>query len=792
MKVSLHNSLKFRMPSVVLAGIVPLMLVAIFYASDRAATTIRQEATENIKLKTKILANSVLRWEESNILALINLSVQPDIINMNPTEQKPVLEALVDKYQHFYLAMTINKDGWSIARNDNKKPKYYRDRDYVEGALQGNDITYQTIISRTINKPALCISTPIRQAKLIVGVTAICTDLQALSEQVGQLQFGETGYAFVVDKSGKVLAHTDPEYLVGDKLKDLSYYPPVNNFLAKKNDGIISSFQESDGLDWITYYVSLDNGWGVIVVQQKTEFLHSEQRFENLAFFVAGVTVIGVSLLTWILANHLIAPISNLTDAASAIADGQFDRQIKLKRQDELGILANSFNRMAAHLKSLFQNLEKRIEQRTAQLKQAKEAAERAKEAAERAKETAERAKETAERAKETAEAANKSKDRFLANITHELRTPLNSILGYAKILQRDTNLNPSQLQNLRIVQHSGTHLLTLINDILDFSKTKAGKIELYPTKLHLPSFLDGVLDLVRMWSQEKGLELRYETDNNLPIGIQADEKRLRQVLINLLSNGIKFTSEGEVTLKVSVMEKIRGSSTSSLVQQKLRFEVRDTGMGMSPQESKKIFQPFEQVGDVQSRAAGTGLGLSLSKQLVELMGGELRVKSQLRAGSTFWFDVVFPIVEVVVKAQEDRTDEILGYKGKRRKLLVVDDKQQNRQLLVKILKPIGFEVETAANGEQMLSMASSMRPDLILLDLFMPVKTGFTSSKELRQRPELRNIPIIVLSASAITDEMRQYLKCEAYMSKPIDEEKLLILLQEYLRLEWIYRQAS
>ena len=246
MKVSLHNSLKFRMPSVVLAGIVPLMLVAIFYASDRAVTTIRQEATENIKLKTKMLADSLLRWEESNIVALINLSVQPDIISMNPTEQKPVLEALVDKYEHFYLAMTTNKDGFNVARNDNKKPKYYGDREYVKGALKGNEITYQTIISRTINKPALCMSTPIRQQKLIViGVTAICTDLKALSEQVGQLKFGETGYAFVVDRSGVVLAHADPEYLLGEKLKNLSYYPPVKNFLANKNDGVLSSIRFS-------------------------------------------------------------------------------------------------------------------------------------------------------------------------------------------------------------------------------------------------------------------------------------------------------------------------------------------------------------------------------------------------------------------------------------------------------------------------------------------------------------------------------------------------------------------
>ncbi len=769
MKLPLSKSLRFRMPLVVLIGVIPLILVAILYASDRASRTIRQEAEENMALKAQLLAESVNRWDESNVLALRNLSKQPDMVSMNPQWQELVLTELIDTYEHFYLAMTTDLDGWNVARSDRHKPVYFGDRKWFLGAKQGNNVTYQTLIGRTTKRLALCLSTPIRQQYLeIVGVTVLCTDLEAIVQQIGRLQFGKTGYALLVNQSGIVLAHPNPEFISGKQLTDLSSYPPVKNIL--ENGSAEFSFPDERGVQWFSYGTRLENGWAILVLQEEAELFKSKKEFQKLAFFIASVAVLGVSALTWLLANRLIQPITNLTDAATTISSGQLNRRVEIKRQDELGILAKSFNQMASQLKSLFEELEERIDRRTAQLKQAKE---------------------TAEKAKEAAETANQAKDRFLANISHELRTPLNSILGYTKILKRDANLNPDQLHDLSIVQESGTHLLTLINDILDFSKTKAGKIELYPTNLHLPSFLDGVVGIVEMWSKEKGLELKCETENNLPTGIQADEKRLRQILINLLSNAIKFTSKGEVILKVSAIETIKGTSDSSLVQQKLCFEVSDTGVGMSPQELKKIFQPFEQVGDAQFRSAGTGLGLSISQQLVKVMGSQLKGKSKLGQGSTFWFDAVFAVVEVVLEVEEDRTAEILGYKGRQRQLLVVDDKEANRLLLVNILKPLGFEVLTAENGQRMLEIASLTEPDLILLDLFMPVKTGFVSAKELRQKPELKNIPIIVLSASSIPEQMSQYIDCEAYLSKPIDEEKLLALLEQYLHLEWIYQEV-
>ncbi|MDJ0715256.1 MAG: ATP-binding protein [Prochloraceae cyanobacterium] len=434
----------------------------------------------------------------------------------------------------------------------------------------------------------------------------------------------------------------------------------------------------------------------------------------------------------------------------------------KLELEEINLTLEDKVKKRTAQLQEINRKLEDKVKERTAQLRAAKE----------------------------KAESANKAKDRFIANISHELRTPLNSILGYTKILQRDRNLNPESENNLRIVRQSGTHLLTLINDILDFSKTSVGKMQLNINELHLESFLDGIVGIIGMWVGDKGLRLNCEY-NNLPTAIEADSTRLRQVLINLLSNAIKFTDRGEVTFKVSSLSSSK--SSGGKLQHLLRFEVIDTGVGISNEALEKIFQPFEQVGDVKSRADGTGLGLSISKQLVELMGGKLEILSELGQGTLFWFDLLVPAVEMNSDRepiQPIKTSQILGYKGKQRKLLIVDDKEENLHLLLTILKPIGFEVRTATNGQEMLQIAPDFKPDMILLDLFMPVKTGYTSIKQLRKISATKNIPTIIISAASITQEMSDYLKCEAYLSKPIEEEQLLKYLQKYLHLEWIYQE--
>ena len=388
------------------------------------------------------------------------------------------------------------------------------------------------------------------------------------------------------------------------------------------------------------------------------------------------------------------------------------------------------------------------------------------------------------EKEKKIAEAANKAKSDFLANMSHELRTPLNGILGYAQILRRGAKLTTIQRDGLNTIYNSGRHLLTLINDILDLAKIEARRLEIHPTDLALPEFLQGVADMMKMAAMQKQIRLVYEPVPHMPAIIHADEKRLRQVLLNLLGNAVKFTEEGTVTFRVTPAE------SEDRNQCLLRFEVEDTGVGIPAMNLALIFQPFVQTGDVQTQAAGTGLGLAISQQLVQLMGGEIKVDSVLGEGSKFYFEVVFEIGEETAVIPQPSSHQITGYDGSRKRILVVDDHAENRLVLLDLLEPLGFEIGMAENGKEAVDQVSIFKPALILMDLVMPVMMGFEAAATIRQMPEFTKTPIIAISASVLDlfQENSQQVGCDDFLSKPIDTEKLLNLLQKYLQLTWLY----
>ncbi len=743
------------MPVTVLLGTVPPMLAALFFANYHADLKLRQDAQENIAIKAEILANTLSWWNQTKVSTLKQLSQQPDIVSMDAERQKSVLKNLAESDKSIYLASTASLDGWNVARSDGNKPEYYGDRRWFLQAKAGKDITGQTLIGRTIKKPAICMGTPIRQeSSEIVGVAMLCTELSALAEQIGQLQFGKTGYALLVDQTGKVLAHPNSAMLHGEKLNNLSQYPPITNILEGRNG--FFKFKNEQDVDWVSYGISLENGWRVALIQEEAEFLRNEQELKNLTYIIALVAVITVSTLTWLLANHLIRPISQLTTAAKAITSGQLDRKVEIERQDELGILATSFNKMANRLQTSFTELEQRVRERTAELDTAKEAAEN----------------------------ANQTKDKFLAQISHELRSPLNTIITYGTVLQEKSDLKPNLVKGLRVMRESGVYLLNLIEDILDFSKLKVSKIELNPTYLHWQSFLDGILAMIEIRAREKQLQFECEIEGKVETSIWADEKRLRQVLLNLLNNAVKFTERGKVTFRVSVLKETEELiNNSPCPQQKLRFEVMDSGIGISPEHLEKIFQPFEQVSLSEQRANGTGLGLAISKQIVEMMGSQLEVQSELAMGSIFWFDLSLPVTQALPEAKDDGSVTALSSDTLKNKILIVDDKEENHLALNNILKPLGFEIVSVENGQLALEIAPFIQPDLILLDLYMPVKTGFTLMGELRKMPKFENIPIILISACSreVLQKASQHFGCEAFLTKPIEENKLLDLLEEY-----------
>jgi len=406
----------------------------------------------------------------------------------------------------------------------------------------------------------------------------------------------------------------------------------------------------------------------------------------------------------------------------------------------------------------------------------------------------AEREKIAAQREKEAANAANTAKSQFLSNMSHELRTPLNGILGYAQILTRDRSLTAVQKDGLNIIYQSGNHLLTLINDILDLAKVEAGKLDLVPARFHFRSFLDGIAGIIRMRAEQKNLLFELQTATPLPEGVIADEKRLRQVLLNLLGNAVKFTKAGKVILQVSVLRSRQSdaaSSTDAPHVALIRFEVIDTGVGMTAESVGKLFKPFEQVGDAQSRAEGTGLGLAISRRLVQLMGGDIEIKSAPGVGTTFWFELELAAAAVALRdVQQRRQQDVTGYAGTRRKILIADDKLSNRLVMVHLLEPLGFELDLAEDGQQLVAKAQEFRPDAILTDLVMPVMTGFEAAQQIRRIPELRDVVIIAVSASVfeMDKEQSKIAGCDDFLSKPVVASQLFDLLGTHLHLEWSY----
>jgi signal transduction histidine kinase/DNA-binding NarL/FixJ family response regulator len=388
-----------------------------------------------------------------------------------------------------------------------------------------------------------------------------------------------------------------------------------------------------------------------------------------------------------------------------------------------------------------------------------------------------------------------RQRSQFLAQMSHELRTPLNAVIGYAQLLGRDRHgLTERQSSGLATIRESAQHLLTLINDILDLARVEAGKMVLHQAAVHLDSFLQVLADIMRVKAEEKGLAFSYQLAPGLPSAVTIDETRLRQVLLNLLGNAVKFTDSGQVSLRVLAASRAGAPEDhDGEAGVRLRFEVADSGIGMSEQQLARIFQPFEQVAPTQRSAGGTGLGLAISQQLVHLMGGHIDVVSEPGKGSTFWFELDVPVATVgPVTAQPQ--DTLVGYEGERKRLLVVDDVPQNRAMMLDLLRDAGFVVAAAANGLECLALLDSFKPDLILMDVMMPVMDGNETTRQLRHLPGWGDIPIVAVTASASADDERKSRAAgaSAFLAKPVDHDLLLRTVGRLLSLKWVTEQPA
>ena len=685
--------------------------------------------------------------------------------------------------------------------NENYDP---RKRPWYQDAIQARTPIWSRVYPDFSQQSAkIALAQPVYDSSgKLLGVIGVDCLLSSIGDFLKHIEVGQSGETFIIERNGALIASSSSKVPFNEQKIRISALESHNleirstAFYLKKRFGNLSQIDRSEQLSFnrdgkrqlvrvtpFTDELGLD--FLIVVVLPESDFMaqiNANTRLTILLCLGAFILAIVIGIVT---AGWVTRPILKLSVASSKIASGEFNQIVNAPGIQELNVLAASFNQMnrdlqksQSQLEDYARSLEEKVASRTQSLEQ---------EISDRKRTEAELAK-----AKAAAEAASLAKSTFLANMSHELRSPLNAIIGFTQLMNRSQNLTPEQRDNLAIINRSGEHLLDLINDILDLSKIEAGRSTLNAQNFDLYRLLDDLEDMFQLKAESKQLQLIFQRKPDVPQYIRTDPRKLRQVLINLLSNGIKFTPAGSVTVRVGKFLSLPHTSPQAVI----NFEVEDTGVGIPANEIDLIFEPFVQAETGRRSQEGTGLGLPIARQFVQMMGGDITVKSEVGCGTIFQFNIVANIVASSDTPASLSSQRAIGLAPDQPayRILVVDDKDYNLSLLIQLLQPLGFDVKTARNGVEAIEIWDSFEPHFIWMDMRMPVMNGYEATKRIKATAKGQATKIVALTASTLEEERSTIFAagCDDFLHKPFREIEILQMMTRQLGVQFIYENNS